>query len=112
MGSNDKQEILEAISLLAQHIQTVADDVHILKGDVQTMKGDILTMKGDIRTMKSSMVTKSYLDDKLADLRGDLVALARKSNTKFAVLVEELVLKGTIKREVADKILALEPFPA
>lgn len=97
MESNDKQDILEAISLLAQHVQTVADDVQAIKGEV--------------RTMRSVMVTKSYLDEKMADLRGDLVALARKSNTKLAVLVEELVIKGVIRREVADKILALEPFP-
>ena len=56
------------------------------------------------------MVTKSYLDDKLAGLHGDLIALARKSNTKLSVLVERLVDKGSLKRDAADQILALEPF--
>lgn len=57
------------------------------------------------------MVTKDYLDRKIGDLRGELVALSRKVKTKLSVVVEQLVISGTLKRQVADKILALEPFP-
>lgn len=57
------------------------------------------------------MVTKDYLDDKLADLKGELTLLARKANTKLSVFIETLVANKTLKRAIADKILALEPFP-
>lgn len=104
METSDKQEILEAISLLAEQVQGIADDVG-------TLKSDVGTLKSDMAKVKATMVTKSYLDEKLSDLRGDLVALARKSNTKLSVVIEELVMSGTLKREIADRILALEPFP-
>lgn len=56
------------------------------------------------------MVTKDYLDDKIADLRGDLVVLSRKSNKKLETVIEELVANHSLKRSVADRILAMEPF--
>ena len=61
--------------------------------------------------MRAVMVTKDYLDNKLADLRGDLVALARKGNTKFGALIEELVDNKQMDQKVAAKLLAMEPFP-
>lgn len=36
------------------------------------------------------MVTKDYLDDKLADLKGDLVVLMRKEDAKLQALVDVL----------------------
>jgi hypothetical protein len=60
---------------------------------------------------EARMVTKDYLDDKLANLRGDLVLLARKGNQKFCELVHELMQSGSIKEETGRQILALEPFP-
>ncbi|MDQ7814414.1 MAG: hypothetical protein RDU25_01225 [Patescibacteria group bacterium] len=97
MEDESKHEILEAISLLADNVQSVSDRVD-----------DLSTRMGRVET---TMVTKSYLDDKLADLRGDLIVLARKQNTKLNILIESLVAEGILPRKVADKILALEPFP-
>lgn len=57
------------------------------------------------------MVTKEYLDDKLADLRADLVVLARKGDRKLSELVDELVHQGSLSKDAAHKIMALEPFP-
>jgi hypothetical protein len=108
MEDQSKQEILEAISLLAESLQDLSDDMQGLSIRVTTLSNET---KAEFRSIKATMVTKSYLDDKIADLRGELVLLARKSNTKFGALVEQLVLQGTLKRELADKILALEPFP-
>jgi hypothetical protein len=62
--------------------------------------------------LETRMVTKEYLDEKIADLRGDLILLARKSNTKLSVLVEDLVAEKSLDPTVARRILALEPFPS
>jgi len=94
--------------LLAEKLQELSEDVDALRSE---SKSDSNALKSDIKIIRATMVTKSYLDDKIADLRGELVLLARKSNTKLGALVERLVLQGTLKRELADKILALEPFP-
>lgn len=61
--------------------------------------------------MEQKMVTKDYLDARFETLRSDLIAISRKTNIKLAVLIERLVQQGTLKRQVADQILALEPFP-
>lgn len=90
MEDRDKQDILDAISLMAEQMHTMGE--HIVH-------------------VKSQMVTKSYLDDKLGQLRGDLVILARKGNTKLSTLIEDLVSEGSLKREIADRLLAMEPFP-
>ena len=42
-------------------------------------------LKQEMTSIKSQMVTKSYLDDKLADLRGDLVVLTRKRTQETLV---------------------------
>ena len=67
-------------------------------------------LDSEVTKIGAVMVTKNYLDDKLADLRGDLIALARKTNRKLSTLVEELVKKGSLSAQVAKKILAMEPF--
>ena len=57
------------------------------------------------------MVTKDYLDDKLADLRGDLVVLMRKEDRKMLTLVEILFKNKIISEKERQHILSLEPFP-
>ena len=51
-------------------------------------------LKQEMTSIKSQMVTKSYLDDKLADLRGDLVVLTRKrtQETLVEILADKKVL--------------------
>lgn len=61
--------------------------------------------------VEATMVTKDYLDDKLADLRGDLIVIMRKEDKKLHVLLEEMVRAGTLSPRVAKRILAMEPFP-
>ncbi len=57
------------------------------------------------------MVTKSYLDDKLADLKGDLTVLMRKEDTKLKALVEILAEKKVLNEEDKKRIFTMEPFP-
>jgi len=64
----------------------------------------------ELNRMKNDMVTKEYLDNKLADLRGDMVVLTRKENEKFNALVEILTMRKAITAEDADKVLKMQPF--
>lgn len=61
--------------------------------------------------IESQMVTKDYLDTKLADLRGDLVVLVRKEDTKMKKLVEVLERNKVISETDRNEILSMEPFP-
>jgi predicted nucleic acid-binding Zn-ribbon protein len=89
----------------------IMEAIHDLADVVQGLSDRLDRAETDIRSIRSQMVTKDYLDRKIDDLRGELVALSRKVNTKLSVLVEQLVIEGSIKRQIADKLLALEPFP-
>jgi hypothetical protein len=50
------------------------------------------------------MVTKDYLDDKLADLRGDLVVLIRRPNNKVDTLVDVLHEKHVINESDVRRV--------
>jgi len=89
-----KEEILKAIHDFANHTEKRFD-----------------TLESDVSSLKSQMVTKDYLDDKLSDLKGDLIVLIRKEDTKLAALVEILKERKVIDDNDIKKILAMEPFP-
>lgn len=60
--------------------------------------------------IESTMVTKDYLDDRLGDLRGDLVVLMRKEDTKLKELVGILHEKKVLKQADVARTFSMEPF--
>ena len=94
-------EILEAVNVLSDHIDQRFNGVD--------QRFDRL----EARTthIEATMVTKDYHDEKLADLRGDLVVLMRKEDKKVQSLIEILCSKKVISTEEAKRILSMEPFP-
>lgn len=121
MENNAKQEILEAIHAFAEQVDTRFGQIDQRFGQIdQRLIGIDRQLKdhqekfggidGRLRSIEARMVDKAYLDDKLADLRGDLIALTRKEDVKLCTLVDELVDQGSLSRRTADRILAMEPF--
>ncbi len=94
MDETNKQEILEAINTFATHVE---ERFNILESDVAQIK--------------DTMVTKDYLDEKMGDLRGDLVLLTRKEDKKVVAIIELLVERNIIAAADAKKILGMDPFP-
>ncbi|HUT22537.1 MAG TPA: hypothetical protein VMX18_04075 [Candidatus Bipolaricaulota bacterium] len=82
-----------------------------IRSEIGSMKSEIGSMKSEIGGIRSQMVTKDYLDDKLADLRGDLTILMRKEDTKLIELIKVLKNKNVLEETEAKKILEMEPFP-
>ena len=101
MEDVSKNEILEAIGEFSNRVDQRLDSIEV----------DISSMKGDIIQIKSVMVTKDYLDDKLLDLRGDMVVMMRKEDEKVKLLVNLLNKKNVLSDTEAKSIFALEPFP-
>lgn len=95
MSNNEptNQEILEAINEFATNTDQRFNKV-----------------EKDLTYVKATMVTKDYLDGKLADLRGDLVVLMRKEDTKLKTLVDVLCEKKNINDKDKKKIFKMEPF--
>lgn len=101
-------EILKAVNKFATHTE---QQFQVVKSEMGEMKPDIGGIKADIGKIKANMVTKDYLDDKLADLRGDLVVLMRKEDIKIRALVEILRQKNILTKEEEKKVLTMQPFP-
>ncbi|PJB15449.1 hypothetical protein CO116_03705 [Candidatus Falkowbacteria bacterium CG_4_9_14_3_um_filter_38_19] len=95
-----KNEILEAINEFSNRVDDKFDKV-----DERFDK-----LEGRVGKIEATMVTKDYLDDKLADLRGDLVVLMRKEDTKMIKLVEILKRRAVITEAEEKEILSMEPF--
>lgn len=75
-----------------------------------SIEGKISSMQTEIGWIKSNVVTKDFLDEKLADLRGDLVVLVRKEDTKLLKLIDILKGRRLISTEEATAVLSMEPF--
>lgn len=123
-----QQDVAEAIHDLADIMNDFASrtEGHFDKIDHQFEKVDHQFKKIDARFDKiegrmdkvenrlnqigSSVVTKDYLDEKLADLRGDLVVLVRKEDKKVHALIDELVERDVLDNKAANRIRNLEPF--
>ncbi|MFH0780074.1 MAG: hypothetical protein V1928_04450 [Parcubacteria group bacterium] len=110
MDNNEisNQDILSAINVFADKTEQRFDKI---ESDVSELKHDVSDLKTDVTEIRSKMVTKEYLDDKLADLRGDLVVLMRKEDTKLKTLVEILCQRNVISKEEMNQVISREPFP-
>ena len=113
-NETSKNEILEAVSEFSTNVdkqfQEVKGEMKQIHGEMKQIHGEMKQIHGEISGLKASMVTKSYLDEKLADLRGDLVVLTRKEDTKMIKLVEILKRRAVITEAEEKEILSMEPF--
>lgn len=85
--------------------------IHDLADQVQVLTDKTDLMQSDIGGMKSQMVTKSYLDDKLADLKGGLVNLVRKEDQKMNRFITILAEKQVMTAAETRDVLSFKVFP-
>ena len=95
------KEILEAINFFSTDTDKRFNSIDERFSDVDKHFSKI----------ESTMVTKDYLDDKLADLRGDLVVLLRKEDLKMKKLIEILKKRKFLNNSEFNEIMSMEPFP-
>jgi predicted nucleic acid-binding Zn-ribbon protein len=98
------------VSGLKGEVSGLKGEVSGLKGEVSGLKGEVSEMNKRLTRVETTMVTKDYLDEKIADLRGDLVVMMRKEDTKLKTLVGVLHEKKVIDSGDVKKIYSLEPF--
>jgi|SRR3989338_4445547 len=91
-------------------LDRVETDVSQLKSDVSQLKSDVSQLKSDVGYLKSQMVTKEYLDDKLADLRGDFIALLRKEDQRLSGLISLLKERALIGIAEVKQLALLQPL--
>jgi hypothetical protein len=110
-------DVLVAINGFANTVQSefgkVHSELHDLKGRVSVLEQNMVTkdyLETRLAKQETKLVTKEYLDEKLYDLRGDLVNLTRKEDHKVISLVKLLRQRKVINDRDASSILELEPF--
>lgn len=94
------EDIIEAIGEFSNRVEERFDKVEERFDKVE----------GRLTRVESSMVTKDYLDEKLADMRGDLVIMMRKEDKKVKALTDLLCTKNIITREEQKRLFGMEPF--
>ena len=108
--------LADAFNTYATHtdsqISRIDNTMTKIQSDMNEMKSGMVTMKSDITTIKSTMVTKSYLDDKIADVKGELITTIRKEDTKVKTVVEKLVTKKIFSNQDKKDIEIMPPFAA
>lgn len=68
-------------------------------------------LRGEIASIKREMVTKSYLDNKLADFEGGMVARSRKEDAKVNRLLKMLESKSVLSNEEVHVFDDYQIFP-
>ncbi|PIX92685.1 hypothetical protein COZ26_00550 [Candidatus Kuenenbacteria bacterium CG_4_10_14_3_um_filter_39_14] len=104
------EEILEIVQFIKDNAVT-HEEFNGLAGEVGGLTDRLGKVESDIMVIKAEMVTKDYLDDKLADLRGDLVVLTRKEDGKVKELVKILQSKKVLNKSEVKRIFSMPPFP-
>ncbi|MFA4873642.1 MAG: hypothetical protein WC659_07000 [Patescibacteria group bacterium] len=109
LEENNKTLILEVGKVLEQNILPILDD----HGKMLEAHGKMLVEHGErLGRIEATMVTKSYLDDKLADLEGHLISKLRKEDEKLNRLVELLANKSILAVEDVAFLRQIEVFPS
>ncbi len=99
------------MSSMESEMSSVKSEMSSVKSEMSSVKSEMSSVRSDIDHIQVNMVTKEYLDDKLMDLKSDLVALIRKEDHKVNFFVDVLNKKKMLTNNDKKSILALEPFP-
>lgn len=108
MNNDIAEEILSAVNEFSEKTDRRLEK---LEESMKDVRSEIKDVRSDTASLRSQMVTKDYLDDKIADLRGDLVVLTRKEDAKLHLLVEKPCERKVLDEQDKQDIFKMEPFP-
>lgn len=95
------EDLGESVRGLATHMDRRFEQVDVRFNEVDKR----------LNRVESQMVTKSYLDDKIGDLRVELGTMTKDVDKKDSALVRTLQDKTIIDQSKANEIIAMSPFP-
>jgi len=101
VGKVIEHNITPAIDGLRQHVDARLDKVDARLDKVDARLGKV----------ESQMVTKSYLDDKMAELEGGVIVRQRKEDKKVNLLIELLQSKSVLAETDVKQLKEIQVFP-
>lgn len=85
--------------------------VDSIKEDFNKIDERFNKIDGRLDRIEATMVTKSYLDNKLADIEGGLIGKLRKEDEKVNRLIEVLKNKSLLTAEDTQQFKEFQIFP-
>jgi chaperonin cofactor prefoldin len=87
------------------------EEVKELGDRVGRIENQVGNLENQVNHIENQMVTKDYLDEKLADFRGDLNVMMRKGDAKLLRLIQFLKEKAILNDSQVQELFSMEPFP-
>lgn len=81
-----QEQILEAVQAFSEQVDGRLSSI---EQDVGSLKSDVGSLKSDMIKVKATMVTKDYLDEKLAIHHSDMVLRMQKEDRKTLELARK-----------------------
>lgn len=117
MDKETKKEFENLTKIVQKSFGDVEEEITSIKEDLETVKKTMAT-KEDLKRMatkedlgKLNIELRDFIDDKLVDLKGDLIVLMRKEDKKLVSLIKILRQKSILTDKETMDILSAEPFP-
>ena len=108
------QDILETVTFIKDNAVSKDEfnqEIGGINQEISGIKEEIGGIKGELTAIKAVMVTKDYLDDKLADLKGDIIVKQRKIESRIDTLVTMLSNRKVLEKTDVKLLSDLRIFP-
>lgn len=110
LNQDDIKEIGLELGKVIEH--NVTPQFQGINERLDKVEGRLDKVEGRLGKVESQMVTKTYLDDKLADLEGNLIVRQRKEDQKVNRLIEMLQNKKVLEETEVKQLHEFQIFPA
>ncbi len=101
----------DAVDVLARQINGIDGRLDGIDGRLDGIDGQLDSIDGRLTKVEATMVTKNYLDDKMADLRGDIMQVIGMENDKVLMVVDVLHDKKLVTVAERQTVRLMKPFP-
>lgn len=101
-------DILDALRVFSDHVDAEFENMRNELRD--EFNGKFNDIRSEFNQIKATMVTKDYLDVKLADIKGEFTGMMRGEDYKVIALVQTLFKKDVLSKTDVKHIMAMPPF--
>lgn len=105
----DHMVVREEFNELINEIVILKSDMESVKSDMESVKSDMKSVKSEVGSMQTRIVTKEYLDDKLADLGAEIGSRINRSKERdqsFKILLIDMLKENNLLK--SNQIKKLE----
>jgi len=113
MDKKDLKKIREEVaSVIEDNVNPQFDELNGRIDKIESKLGGRMDrLEDDVVSIKSQMVTKAYLDEKMADLSGDVIVRLKKEDAKVNRLIEMMGSKKVLNRQEVKELEGFKIFP-